>query len=153
MRSGCQNTGATARLTDVADDRIRYIGYKIRCHTFRALMPRLRPLRLAGYALLALLWLVVMLAPCLAMALAARGELSWQRGPHTADRVWLVMERNQRGLGYSAERIVSDPRPADGLVCARTTVRFFLWSGSATGQNTEYCECYSADGSSTGNCP
>lgn len=109
--------------------------------------------RRIGYALLALLWLVVMLTPCLAMALAARGELSWQRGPHTTDRVWLVMERNQRGLGYSAERIVSDQRPADGPVCARTTVRYFLWAGSTAGQNTEYCECYTADGSLTGNCP
>lgn len=115
-------------------------------------MPRLPSLRYVTYALLALLWLVVMLAPCAAFTLALRGEINWQRSAYDGDRVWLIQERDQRGLGYSAVRLVGDERPVDGPVCARTTVRFFLWQGSAKGQDTEYCECYARDGSSIEAC-
>ncbi len=95
-----------------------------------------------------------MLAPCAAVALALRGEINWQRSEYDGDRVWLIQERDQRGLGYSAVRLVGDERPVDGPVCARTTVRFFLWEGSAEGQDTEYCECYAGeDGPVVEDCP
>ncbi|MEK7278413.1 MAG: hypothetical protein AAB427_13770 [Chloroflexota bacterium] len=110
-------------------------------------MNRLGPYRFIGYILGFLLWLVVMLAPCAAITLALRGEINWQRNEYDGDRVWLIQERDQRGLGYSAVRLVGDERPTDGPVCVQTTVRFLLWEGSAEGQDTEYCECYGIDGS------
>jgi hypothetical protein len=100
--------------------------------------------RYLSYALFFLLWLGLMLVPCFAFALAARGEVEWRRGEHVSDRIWLIQEKRQKGIGYQAERIFSDDADVDGLVCARTTVRFFLWEGTAEG--AEYCECFSNDG-------
>ncbi|MBM4423821.1 MAG: hypothetical protein FJ030_10565 [Chloroflexi bacterium] len=102
-----------------------------------------------GYMSLLLLWLVVMLAPCFAFALAARGELSWQHTEYDSDRIWLVQERDQKGIGYHAVRMTGgDP------VCIRNSVRFFLWEGSAEGQSADYCECLAADGTSAATeCP
>ncbi|MEK7310716.1 MAG: hypothetical protein AAB382_01985 [Chloroflexota bacterium] len=115
---------------------------------------KLRPLRYIGYTLLFLLWLVVMLTPCFAFALASRGEISWQRGEYDGDRIWLIQERDQKGIGYRAERIISDQRPTAGPLCVKSTIRFFLWEGSAEGQNTDYCECYVSDGTQiSGECP
>ncbi|HLF02154.1 MAG TPA: hypothetical protein VI547_09275 [Anaerolineales bacterium] len=111
-------------------------------------------LRRLAYLLFFCLWLAVMLLPCLAFALAARGELSWQRGPHDLDRLWLIQEHDQKGIGYQAERVISAAADVNGSICVRDTVRFFLWEGSTEGQSIEYCECYSANGSaSTANCP
>lgn len=112
----------------------------------------LRRLRYLGYAAAALLWLIVMLTPCFAVALAARGELSWQRSEHASDRIWLIQEGDQRGIGLASERVISDNRASGGAVCVRTQVRFFLWRGSAQNENTQYCECYTPDGSSANTC-
>lgn len=118
------------------------------------MMQKLKPLRYVGYALLLLLWLIAMLSPCFAIALASRGEISWQRSEHDGDRIWLIQERDQKGIGYHAERVISDQRPTDGPLCVKSTIRFFLWEGSAEGQNAEYCECYASDGTQiSGECP
>lgn len=98
------------------------------------------------YAVLFLLWLGLVLTPCLVVSLAARGEIEWRRSDHDSDRVWLIQEDELKGIGYQAERVFSDDTDVDGLVCARTTVRFFLWEGSGEGQAAAYCECYMADG-------
>ena len=118
------------------------------------ILDRNRPLRLTLYVLLFLLWLFVMTVPCLALALAARGELSWDRGEHDRDRIWLIQEKRQKGVGYQAERIVSDQSAPNGSICIRHSVRYFLWEGSAADQNTDYCECSPADGATIqSNCP
>jgi hypothetical protein len=111
--------------------------------------PRQRLLRNAGYILFVVLWLFVMTIPCLAFALVARGELSWDRNTHDWDRVWLLQERNQRGLGYQAERVINDQSASGGPICVRNSVRYFLWQGTANGADTDYCECFASDGSST----
>jgi hypothetical protein len=110
-----------------------------------------RLLRNLGYAALIVLWLVVMTLPCAAFALAARGELEWRRGLES-DRIWLIQERDEKGIGYHSQRLLSGN--ADGPVCVRNSVRFFLWEGSAEGENTDYCECTDSSGfTSTTNCP
>lgn len=111
--------------------------------------PPNRILRNLGYILFVVIWLFVMTFPCLAFALVARGELSWDRNTHDWDRVWLLQERNQRGLGYQAERVTSDQSASDGPICVRNSVRYFLWLGTATGADTDYCECFASDGTST----
>lgn len=111
-----------------------------------------RLLRGPGYFVLLVLWLLVMSLPCFAFALAARGELGWRRGEHTSDRLWLIQERDQKGLGYQAERRIQNG--AAGAVCVRNTVSFLLWEGSAQEENAAYCECYAADGTASGmECP
>lgn len=111
--------------------------------------PPNRVLRNLGYVLVIFVWIFVMTVPCLAFVLAARGELSWDRSTHDWDRVWLIQERTQRGLGYQAERVISDQSQSGGPVCVRNSVRYFLWQGNAEGANTDYCECFASDGSST----
>ena len=112
----------------------------------------LRRLRYLGYAAVLLLWFTVMLTPCFAVVLATRGELEWKRGDYDSDRIWLIQERDQRGLGYHAQRLLSDERATGGLVCVNSSARFILWEGAEEGMNNDYCECYAADGSVSGGC-
>jgi len=108
--------------------------------------------RYLGYAAAFLLWLTVMLTPCLAITLAIRGELEWRRGDYDSDRVWLIQERRQRGLGYQSERVVSDERASGGPLCVRYSVRYFLWEGKIeAGANNDFLECYETDGTVLGN--
>lgn len=110
--------------------------------------PRNRLVRNVGYVLFVVVWLIVMTIPCLSFALVSRGELSWDRSTHDWDRVWLLQESRQRGLGYQSERVISDQSASGGPICVRNSVRYFLWQGSAAGADTDYCECFAGDGSS-----
>jgi hypothetical protein len=106
------------------------------------LSPARRWLRRAGYTLGCLVWLVVMFLPCLGFMLAVRGEFTWQRGEFAQDRLWLIQEIDERGLGYSAARVTRNEEAVDGPICVRTRVRFLMWRGTA--EPVEYCECYTA---------
>jgi hypothetical protein len=99
-----------------------------------------------------LLWLVVMLTPCFAVTLAMRGEMEWKRGDYESDRLWLIQERDQRGIGYAASRITSDGRSTGGPLCVRSQTRFFLWKGVSDGDYADWCECYGADKTVTTAC-
>jgi hypothetical protein len=111
-----------------------------------------RPVSGVSCLMAAAVWLFFAIAPCLAIALAMRGELVWSRGEFVEDRVWVVNEPEAAGLGYSAARLVRSQ--AAGAPCVRTHVYFLLWKGAS--ETTEYCECYTqaADGSYelTGGC-
>jgi hypothetical protein len=111
-----------------------------------------RPVSRASCLIAVAVWLFLAIAPCLAIALAMRGELAWSRGEFVEDRVWVVNESEAAGLGYSAARLVRSD--AAGSLCVRTRVYFLLWKG--TSETTAYCECYtrSASGSYelTGGC-
>jgi hypothetical protein len=104
--------------------------------------PRRKWLRRIGYTGGCLIWLAIMCLPLFAVALAMRGELAWQRGEFVEDRVWLIQEADQRGVGYSSARVTRNEEPVDGPICVRTRVLFVLWQGSA--EPVEYCECYAA---------
>ncbi len=99
-----------------------------------------------------LVWLVVMLIPCFAITLVMRGEMEWKRGDYDGDRVWLIQERDQRGIGYAASRVTSDGRSTGGPLCVRTQTRFFLWKGVSDGDTSDWCECYGADKTVTTAC-
>jgi len=92
------------------------------------------------------LWLIVMTLPCCALVLAVRQEVTWRRGDFVEDRLWIVRgeagpgRQAVSGLGYSAARVISDQRPADGPVCVRTRVYFLLWRGQS--ERVEFCECF-----------
>ena len=91
-----------------------------------------------------LAWLFVMTVPLLGFMLAVRGEFTWRRSEFVEDRVWLISAENssgdERGLGYSAARVVSDQTAADGPICVRTRVNFLLWRGRS--EHLEFCDCY-----------
>lgn len=99
-------------------------------------------LRRAGYSGGCLVWLTVMCLPLAAFVLAVNGEMTWARGEFVNDRLWLIREAEQEGLGYSSARVVLNQEPVDGPICVRTRVTFLLWKGS--GEAAEYCECYTA---------
>ncbi len=104
--------------------------------------PGRRRLRRLGYTGGCLLWLAILCLPLLIFVLAVRGEVQWQRGEFVNDRLWLIQETDERGLGYSAARVISNEEPVDGPICVRTRVYFLLWRGSAPA--VAYCECYAA---------
>jgi hypothetical protein len=100
-------------------------------------------LRRAGYSAGCLVWLLIMCLPLFAFVLAVNGEMSWRRGEFAEDRLWLIQEADQRGLGYSRARLVSNGEPAaGGAICVRTSVIFLLWRGSA--EPVQFCECFAA---------
>ena len=84
-------------------------------------------------------WIAILSLPALALLLAVRGELSWHPGEHRAYRVWLVMEQEERGLGWEVRREAS--RSVE-RVCLQTTVGFLLWRGQAQQNGSSFCECY-----------
>jgi hypothetical protein len=122
-----------------------------------------KPMSRVGCLVVSGVWLCVMVVPFLAFLVAMRGEVSWRRGAFVEDRLWLVRLPNEagrdetRGLAYASVRVVSDQRPVDGPVCVRTRAYFFLWHGTGTNENSDFCECYLAgpqgDYAPGGNCP
>ena len=91
------------------------------------------------WALAAAAWIAVLSLPVLGLLLAVRGELSWQPGENRAYRLWLVMEKEERGLGWEVRRAVSRSMES---VCLQTTVGFWLWRGQGQQTGSSFCECY-----------
>jgi hypothetical protein len=104
-----------------------------------------KPMTRRGCVLGVAAWAVVMALPVCIFALAIRGELGWQRGPFTSDRLWIVRAdpRNgqpESGLAYESVRVSSGRANAQGPVCARTRVYFRFWDGAS--ETLDFCECY-----------
>lgn len=109
-------------------------------------------LRRIGCALLFIPWLVVLSSPCVIIALVAQHEIILTHSdlPDHAFRVWVLQERDARGLGIATARRV-DPPNQDGLACTIIDVRFFLWEGDAEKAGalpSHQCACYRRAGSS-----
>ena len=86
-----------------------------------------------------LLWIVILSVPLLALLLATRGHLQWQRGNFSGDRIWLLSNNKQAGVAWEARRLTAQ---APDSACVTTRVRFLVWRGLADGLNVEYCDCY-----------
>jgi hypothetical protein len=95
----------------------------------------MKPLgRRIAYVGIVLLWLAIMCLPIFAFVLATQGQV--QVGNSFRLRVFLLQDVSAQGIG------VEWSRPFNGEQnCARTTVRYLIWEGEGTGQNTEYCYC------------
>lgn len=96
-----------------------------------------RWLKRGGYAVLLLIWLIVMAFPTFAFFLATNGEVQLGSEPRSHVRFFLVQEETSGGVGLEWVRgawQVDD--------CTRTTIRYFLWEGSSAGQNVSFCQCY-----------
>lgn len=101
-----------------------------------------RWLKRVGAGVGCLLWFIVMCLPLFAFVLAVRGEMTWKRGEFTEDRIWLIQEIEEQGLGWSSAHVISNHEANGGPICVQTTVRFLMWKGTAEG--AAYCECYAA---------
>lgn len=90
-----------------------------------------------GYPILLLFWLMIMAFPTFAFFLATNGEVQFgdEAGSHL--RFFLVQEEDSGGVGIEWVR---EALQVEG--CNRTTLRYFLWEGSSSGQNVSYCQCY-----------
>jgi len=79
-------------------------------------------------------WLVIMLFPCMAFNLALREEILIGGSPDNHVRLFLLSEKQTEGIGVERKR----PFPAQPS-CIQTTVTYFLWVGE--GENVQYCQC------------
>ncbi len=104
---------------------------------------RARPtLRRTLRLLFVLLWLVLILTPCLALALASQGEIRLRIGPAPEEevRLWLVQDAQRAGLAIS---FVSQHQ-YEQRRCFQTGARFLLWRGRQLDEETAttFCSCY-----------
>ena len=106
----------------------------------------------------ALLILIAVLGGALCFGLGSllyRGELRLPGAAPAQNRLWLVRERENQGLGLSTSRRVSESAEA-AQACFETRVAFFLWISDGTAQPTRYCQCYEREGEAwllAGDCP
>ena len=97
-------------------------------------------LRRLVYLLLALLWLLVISLPLIAVILATQGEIqlgSQQSGQYV--RLFLIQESEQEGVGLEWSRAAS----ADA--CQQGSTVYLMWEGA--GENARYCTCFDENGS------
>ncbi len=104
--------------------------------------PRSR-LRRLGCGIGLVIWVILLILPCLAIALISQGEIAVQLGnvPGQSFRVWLIQDATERGLGIASPSLHTDD---NANVCLHTDTSFLLWMGK--GESTSYCECYVHDG-------
>ena len=82
-------------------------------------------LRRFGYALIVIVWLVLMSLPILAFILAARGELMIGDVEASNIRLFMVNEDEAKGIGL--QRVQKMDSENDG--CFQTSVKYLLWEG------------------------
>jgi hypothetical protein len=89
------------------------------------------------------------------VALALRGEFTFDLGPVREARVWMVREGQEQGIGLSTmKRTAGSER--SGEVCYQSSVHFLLWRSLRIERQADYCECYQLDPNGwqyAGKCP
>lgn len=90
-----------------------------------------RGLRSIFYALILLVWLVIMALPVLAIHLSRQEEITIGR-----TRFFLVISENANGLGWQSQRPVRD-QPQ----CQKVSVGYFFWDGGEADANATSCAC------------
>lgn len=100
-------------------------------------------LRRLGCGIGLVIWIILLLLPCVAIALIAQGEIAVQLGdvPGQSFRVWLIQDATERGLGIARPSVHIDE---NANTCLQTDTSFLLWMGK--GESTSYCECYAHEG-------
>ncbi|MBI1280037.1 MAG: hypothetical protein GC179_18055 [Anaerolineaceae bacterium] len=85
------------------------------------------------------IWIIMLLFPCIAIALVAQGEIAIQLGdvPGQSFRVWLIQDATERGLGIARPSLHTDE---NSNTCLQTDTSFLMWMGK--GDTTSFCECY-----------
>lgn len=99
--------------------------------------------RRIGYLLFILLWLILVSLPVVAFFVATQGQIEIGDS-RSGLRLFLLQDTNNQGLGLQWTRNYNNPEAAGQSPgqCSRTTLRYFLWEGEASGQNADYCQCY-----------
>ncbi len=91
----------------------------------------------------AVIWIILLLLPCIAIALISQGEIAVQLGdvPGQSLRVWLIQDASERGVGIARPSIHTDQ---NSNTCLQTDTSFIMWMGK--GDATSFCECYAHEG-------
>lgn len=95
----------------------------------------MRWLRRLAYFVFFMLWLGVMLFPCMAFTLAMQQQIQIGSSEGSHLRVFLLQEEDTEGVGIEWER----PYLRAQATCHITTVAYMLWAGE--GENAVYCQC------------
>lgn len=85
------------------------------------------------YGLLAVIWLMIMAFPVVAVVLAAQGEIQvgHARSARQA-RLFLIQERDHEGLGLEWTTPASTS-------CQQGRIIYLMWQGN--GENARFCTC------------
>lgn len=86
------------------------------------------------------MWFVLLLSPCLLIALATQGEITLQLGniPGQVLRIWLIEGARERGIAISRPSVATNL--GNNTTCVQTDTSFILWMGR--GEATRFCDCY-----------
>ncbi|HSM55385.1 MAG TPA: hypothetical protein VK879_04450 [Candidatus Sulfomarinibacteraceae bacterium] len=95
-----------------------------------------------GYALAAIVWLLVMTLPVLAVVLSMQREIAIGDASRRQLRIFLIQERESEGISVQWTRAVSA-----GEHCTQSNVYYLMWKGA--GDNATFCQCYDATGAVT----
>lgn len=94
----------------------------------------MRWLRRFFYFFLFVIWLSVMLFPCMAFSLAMNQQVQVGQSERSHARVFLLQDEGNEGVGVVWKR----PFLAQ-TGCYKTSVSYLMWQG--VGENVTYCEC------------
>ena len=86
-------------------------------------------------AVLLVVWLLIMLFPCMAFSLAMRTELQLGSNPNNHVRLFLVSEELGEGIGVEWKR----PFSSTNAQCTQTAVNYIMWVGE--GEDVVFCQC------------
>jgi hypothetical protein len=90
-------------------------------------------------------WVVVLMIPFSLVMLAVMGEFSFPvlgNFPDNRARVWMVMERDERGVAYSVPSVAAREETS---LAVQTNVRYLLWEGE--NEALQYCQTYTRESS------
>jgi hypothetical protein len=93
-------------------------------------------LRRLGYALIVIIWLMVMSFPFFAVLLATQQELVLGDPERRQLRIFLVQEENADGIGIMWTRPASVAKGA----CTQSSLHYLMWRGD--GEAARFCRCY-----------
>jgi serine/threonine protein kinase len=102
--------------------------------------PILKWIRRVGCLAMIVVWMALMLSPCLLLTVIVRGEatLPLSDKPGHQLRMFKIFEDDVRGFGFSWGSVEQSNN--EGEMCIKSHVRYFTWQGS--GENVDFCQCY-----------
>lgn len=61
-------------------------------------------------------------------------------------RLFLLQDTDSQGLGLQWTRSYTNTtvNNESASTCSRTSLRYFLWEGETSEQNSDYCQCFNA---------
>jgi hypothetical protein len=94
-------------------------------------------LRRFAYALIVIVWLVLMALPFLAFILAVRGELMIGDDQTSNIRIFMLTEDEAKGIGFQRVKKAN----VQDESCYQTSITYLLWEGQDSDLNVSYCTC------------